>query len=111
MSTATENVIKVGSDAAFQQAIEQPGVTAVDFWATWCQPCVAYGPILESYASSAPEDVTVLKVNVDDHADIARRYGIRSIPTTIFFKQGEEVGRLGGVVGAKQLAAAVDSYR
>ncbi|GEM_PF-1785662 len=111
MSTATDNVIKVGSEAAFQQAIAQPGVTAVDFWATWCQPCVAYGPILESYAATAPEDVTVLKVNVDDHNTLAAAYGIRSIPTTVFFKNGEEVGRLGGVVGGKQLAEAVDSYR
>lgn len=111
MSAATSNVIKVGSEAAFQQIISQPGVTAVDFWATWCQPCVAYGPTVESYASKAPEDVQVVKVNVDDQSGLARTYGIRSIPTTIFFKNGEEVGRLGGVVGEKQLSEAVESYR
>lgn len=62
----------------------------VDFWATWCGPCVAFGPTLEQYAEKHPE-IKVCKVNVDDAPGIAQRFNVMSIPTIIFFNNGVAV--------------------
>src|SRR5438067_11707080 len=67
------------------------GLVMVDFWAEWCGPCRAIAPVLEELA------VTLMKVNVDENPDLAGRYGIRSIPTILFFKQGAIVDRVVGV--------------
>ena len=60
----------------------------IDFWATWCGPCKMIAPIVEEIAAERP-DITVGKVNVDEEMDLARRFGIASIPTILVFKNGE----------------------
>ncbi len=64
----------------------------VDFFATWCGPCKMLGPIFEKVASSN-DGVVFIKVDVDKHEDIAREYGVMSIPTVVFFKDGQEIKR------------------
>lgn len=73
----------------------------VDFWAEWCGPCKALGPLLEDYAASQ-EDVVVVKVNADDNQLIAARYGIRGLPTVKLFAPSTE--ELATRVGAMQLS-------
>ena len=63
----------------------------VDFWAEWCGPCKAIGPSLEEISNEMGDKVTIAKVNIDENQDIAARYGIRSIPTMLMFKNGEVV--------------------
>lgn len=82
--------------------IPQEGKVIVDFWAQWCGPCKMMMPVLEKY-SAEDEAVEVVKINVDEEADIAAKYGIRSIPTFILFEDGEVVARQSGAMSVEQL--------
>src|SRR5712691_10148026 len=77
--------------------VANQGLMMVDFWAEWCGPCRAIAPVLEELVEASEGRVTLMKVNVDENPGLAARYGIRSIPTILFVKQGTVVDR---VVGA-----------
>lgn len=68
----------------------------VDFWAEWCGPCRALAPKLEEIAQEMPDQVKIVKVNVDENEETPRKYGVRGIPAMILFKGGQEVGQLVG---------------
>jgi thioredoxin 1 len=82
------------TDKTFDEAISE-GITLVDFWAEWCGPCRMLSPILEELSEET--DVTIAKVNVDDNPDTAAKYGVRSIPTVIAFKDSNVVEQYVGV--------------
>ncbi len=69
----------------------------VDFWADWCAPCHRIAPVIEELAHEFDGTATIAKLNVDEEPELARRYGIRSIPSLLFFRSGEAVDRLAGV--------------
>ena len=71
------------------EVIESPTPVIVDFWAEWCGPCRAVGPVLDRIAEERSDELRVVKVNVDEQPELARRYGVVSIPTIILFKDGE----------------------
>jgi thioredoxin 1 len=75
-----------------------PGLVMVDFWAEWCGPCRAIAPVLEELAEASEGRVTLMKINVDENPGLAAHYGIRSIPTIVFFKEGAVVDRVVGAV-------------
>jgi thioredoxin 1 len=85
------------------------GVTLVDFWAPWCGPCRMQTPILEQLSSQLAGKAVIAKVNVDESPDVAAKYGIRSIPTLILFKDGQVVQQFIGVQQAAKLSAAIDA--
>lgn len=81
----------------FDEALARSnGLLMVDFWAEWCAPCRALAPVLEDLARESAGAVTLAKVNVDDNPGLAGRYGIRSIPTVLFVREGKVIDQVIG---------------
>ncbi|MDD1776183.1 MAG: thioredoxin, partial [Candidatus Methanomethylicus sp.] len=80
----------------------------VDFWATWCGPCMYMGPIFEKMAEKYVGKVVFGKLNVDENSDIAGRFGVYGIPTFIIFKDGKEIRRVVGAVGENGLESELN---
>ncbi len=93
---------------AFDKAISS-GVAMVDFWASWCGPCRMLAPVIEDLANQYEGRALVGKVNVDDEQELAVRFGVMSIPTVIFFKDGQEIDRKVGVMPAASYTEVLDA--
>jgi thioredoxin 1 len=86
------------TDTNFSDLLTGDKPLIVDFWATWCGPCRMIAPIVDELAETYRDQVIIGKVNVDENEDVPTTYGIRSIPTLLFFKNGELVDRHVGAV-------------
>lgn len=85
------------TDANVEDIIAQGGPVVIDFWATWCGPCVGMSPIIDELAAEYEGRVTIGKYNIDEESDLSMKYRIMSIPTILFFKGGKKVDiRLAG---------------
>lgn len=104
------NEIKHLSTADFDVQIGKATPTLVDFWATWCGPCKMLAPVLQEVAS-VETDVEFAKIDVDEEEDIARKYGVMSIPTLVIFKNGKEIARSVGYKNPSQLKAFIDDNK
>ena len=104
---AGENVKQV-TDSDFDELVLKSDTPClVDFWAPWCGPCKAIGPVLSELADEYSGKVTIAKMNVDESPATPGKYGIRAIPTLILFKGGEIVDQVTGAVGKSQLTAMI----
>ena len=98
------------TDANFQEtALSQDTVSVVDFWAEWCGPCRMVGPIIEDISQDYDGKAVIGKVNVDHNPEISFKYGVRSIPTILFFKNGEMVDKHVGTATKKFLTEKLDA--
>ena len=87
------------------------GIVIADFWAEWCGPCKRYGPEFEAAAAAHSDKAKFVKVNVDQAEDLAAEFGVMSIPTTIFFKNGQQVDEAVGILSRDALLAKIRSHQ
>jgi len=92
----------------FGTVTEQAPLAMVDFWAEWCGPCKVVGPVVESLDAKYGDRVLVGKVNVDEEPELARAFGVMSIPTMVFLKNGREFDRKVGVMPDKAFSEVLD---
>lgn len=99
------------TDANFKaQVLDAEGPVLVDFWATWCGPCRMIAPHLKKIATEYDGQLTVAKVDTDQNYDTAMKYGIRSIPTLILFKDGEPIERITGALPKHRILEKVTPH-
>ena len=99
----------VFTDENLKQEIEKGTPVVVDFWATWCGPCRVIGPIVEDLAQEFEGRVLIGKYDVDEGSDMAAEYGVRNIPTLLFFKNGQLADRHVGSATREMLTAKINT--
>ena len=98
---------KVATNTNFSELLEGGKLVIVDFWATWCGPCRMLSPILDLLEEEMADQISVVKVNVDDADEIAARFRIMNIPTLLFFKDGQLVDKTVGAMPKNALAERI----
>ncbi len=99
--------LQVNEETFEAEVLKSSLPTLVDFWAPWCGPCKAISPVIEELAVEYDGKIKLVKVNVDDNPGVAAQYGIRAIPTLIFFKEGKLVNQITGAVSKSALDQAL----
>jgi len=104
--------VEIFTDGDFEEKVENSGkLTVVDFWAEWCAPCRMLSPTVAELAEENKEEISVGKVNVDENPKVAAKYGIRGIPTLLFFKDGAVKEQIVGVRPKEEIQSLIDKNK
>ncbi len=104
----SEKVIHVTDDNFQEIVLDSDKPVVVDFWASWCGPCLALAPVIDDIAEEYADTIKICKLNVDENQKTAMQYGIKGIPTILFFKNGNVVEQSVGLVPKEQLKELID---
>ena len=107
---ASEKVLTIKSDNFEELVLKSSVPVLVDFWASWCGPCRAVGPVIDELAEECDGRFKIGKVNVDEESALVTKFNIMSIPTMIAFKDGNQVERVIGARSKKDLKALLEKY-
>jgi len=102
------NILDLTEDNFQSEVLEASVPVVVDFWAEWCGPCRAMGPVMEQLAGSVDQNAKITKLNVDNARNVAMNYGISAIPTVIIFKEGQPQKKFVGLTSLQELQNAVN---
>ena len=105
---ASPNIVTLTQDNFETEALKSAAPVLVDFWAEWCGPCKMIAPVLDELAGEYQGKVKIGKVNIDEHQGLAAQFGVRSIPTLLFIKNGQVVEQAVGAKGKGALKASLD---
>ena len=94
---------------SFEAELNSGKLVMADFWAAWCGPCRMLSPVIDGLDKKYEGKAVIGKVNVDEEQELAIRYGVMSIPTVIFFKDGKEIARKVGVMPEKEFVSILDA--
>jgi len=97
-------------NAKFNEIISQEQLILVDFYADWCGPCKTLAPILQEVKAVLKDDVKIIKINVDQHQDLASEFMVRGVPTMLLFKNGQMLWRQSGVLGRNDLVKIIREH-
>jgi len=103
-----EGIFEVDDSGFDQEVLQADKPALVDFWAPWCGPCKAIGPMIEELAGTFSDKLKFFKCNVDNNPVTPGKYGIRAIPTLIFFKEGKVVDQITGMVAKSKLEESIN---
>ena len=97
------------TDANFAETLNEGKPMVLDFWAEWCGPCRMVSPIIDELANEYAGRVNIGKMNVDENDDVVAQFGIRNIPTVLFFKDGQMVDKIVGAMPKDKVVAKIES--
>ena len=99
------------TDSTFdQEVLRADKMVLVDFWAPWCGPCRKIGPVLEEIAAEKPDQVKVVKVNIDEYQQNAAKFRVMTIPSMILFKDGQQIDRLDGAMPKRMILSRLEQH-
>ena len=97
-------------NAKFNEIINANHLVLVDFYADWCGPCKMMSPILQEVKTTLKDDIKIIKINVDQHQDLAAHFMVRGVPTLMLFKSGKMLWRQSGVLSTTDLIKIIESH-